>query len=258
MVCPAHAISINEHKAVISSRRCFSCGHCAAICPADAISSDDGGFLLATLDGTPAERLLKGKRSVREFLPTPVSREVIEQLIYFAEKAPSSQNIRHRRYFVISGEEKVTGAERAVVSHLVRMSRLMNPVVRAMLRIFSKRTADLLGALSRKFAWMGDELKKGGHPVFCGAPVVICIACPRANHQAKDDGVCAQQYMMLYAESIGIGSCINGYAQFSRRALETHLDVLRKYRIEAVVMLGYPKVRYDKEICYPSPDILFV
>lgn len=50
------------------------------------------------------DRLIVGRRSIRQFLPTPVPREVIEEILRVARHAPSGNNIQPWRVHVVSGE----------------------------------------------------------------------------------------------------------------------------------------------------------
>jgi nitroreductase len=49
---------------------------------------------------------LYGRRSVRAFLPTPVDREVLEQILTTASRAPSGTNMQPWRVYVVTGEAR--------------------------------------------------------------------------------------------------------------------------------------------------------
>ncbi|MBR4987614.1 MAG: nitroreductase family protein [Methanocorpusculum sp.] len=251
MVCPAKAIRVENKKAVVTNSRCISCGHCAAACHAGAVVSETDtpkAFIVHEPTGSPVECILQGKRSVREFLADAVPREVLEELVRYGEMAPSSRNTRGRKYYIVTGD-RVTELEREVIRGLNRKVgsvKLFLPL----LKIFNRKKAESLTSLGRLFASMQNAYDEGRHPVLCGAPAVICIASPVSNLQGKDDCVCSEQYLMLYAESIGLASCINGFTQIAHKEAEAYLGVDADYRIEAAVMLGYPKYLYRKYVEY--------
>ncbi len=55
------------------------------------------------------------RRSVRAFLPTPVARETIEQILAVAARAPSGTNTQPWRVYVLTGASK-TGLSRKILS----------------------------------------------------------------------------------------------------------------------------------------------
>ena len=92
-------------------------------------------------------------------------------------------------------------------------------------------------------------------PVFRGAPCVMLIAAPKNYDQSRDDCVAAQNYMMLYAQSLGIGSCIIGYAQYAHKKLASYLKIPKDKQIFAISIFGYPRLSYKKVIRYGEPSI---
>ncbi len=252
-VCPAKAITLQNTTASITKERCISCGHCAAACPADAISSnttEPKSFHIEEPAGSSVEQLLQGKRSVREFRDEPIPREILEEMIRYGELAPSSRNTRGRKYFVVT-KDRVTELEGAVIRGLSRVASPAKPLL-PLLKIFCRKKAASISSLQNLFTAMQKSYDAGNHPVLCGAPTVICIAGPKTNMQRKDDCVCAEQYLMLYAESLGIASCINGFTQIAHKEAEKYLGVPNTHSIEAVVMLGYPKYQYKKPVRYET------
>ena len=254
-VCPSRAVTVEE-TAFVSSERCISCGHCGAVCPAGAVSSaGDKAFAVFELEGSAVAQLLQGKRSVREFKEDAVSCEILADLVRYAEMSPSSRNTRRRKYFVVTGSQ-VSALEGEVIAKLNSIVSLAG-VSLPLLKIFNRRKAASLSSLKKLFSAMQKSYDAGGHPVLCGAPAVICIASPKSNMQGKDDCVCAEQYLMLYAESIGLASCINGFTQIAHTAAEKFCSVPEGYRIDAVVMLGYPKYSYRRYVRY-AEDISWI
>ena len=99
------------------------------------------------------------------------------------------------------------------------------------------------------------KTSEGKSHIFRGAPCVVFLVAPKNYDQSRDDCVAAQHYMMLYAQSLGIGSCIIGYAQYAHKKLERYLKIPKDKRIFAVTIFGYPQYRYRKTIQYHPPSI---
>jgi nitroreductase len=54
----------------------------------------------------PAEQAIRTRRSVRAFLPTPVARATVEELLALAARAPSGTNIQPWKVRVVAGEAR--------------------------------------------------------------------------------------------------------------------------------------------------------
>lgn len=57
-------------------------------------------------DADVVDRAIQTRRSVRAFLDTPVPREVVEEILAVASRAPSGTNTQPWRVYVLSGEAK--------------------------------------------------------------------------------------------------------------------------------------------------------
>jgi nitroreductase len=52
------------------------------------------------------DQAIRTRRSVRRFLPTPVPREVVEELLELAARAPSGTNVQPWKVYALAGAEK--------------------------------------------------------------------------------------------------------------------------------------------------------
>ena len=57
-------------------------------------------------DVLPADEAIRTRRSVRAFLPTPVDRGIVEELLALAARAPSGTNIQPWKVRVVAGETR--------------------------------------------------------------------------------------------------------------------------------------------------------
>src|SRR5437879_12330930 len=86
----------------------------------DIIGTNSGGRIMATTTERPladALTAIKTRRSVKEYLPTEIPREWIEELLDAAHWAPNDKLTHPWRFHVFSGEgrERLVGARRAAV-----------------------------------------------------------------------------------------------------------------------------------------------
>ena len=103
--CPAKIIELQNNKAqFIDTEFCIDCGHCAAICPVQAISSISDmtklQFSVSKIDAnlSDVQTLLKKKRSVRSFKESIIPKELINQILesfqlFPLRRKPGKQNM---------------------------------------------------------------------------------------------------------------------------------------------------------------------
>lgn len=63
------------------------------------------------------DEAITSRRSVRAFLPTPVARTVIEDILGVARNAPSGSNIQPWRVYVLTGAAKTSLTEKLLAAH---------------------------------------------------------------------------------------------------------------------------------------------
>lgn len=63
------------------------------------------------------DEAITSRRSVRAFLPTPVARTVIEDIVGVARNAPSGSNIQPWRVYVLTGAAKTSLTEKLLAAH---------------------------------------------------------------------------------------------------------------------------------------------
>ncbi len=94
--------------------QCITCGHCMAACP-------HGAFSLAAMPRETCEKiveplpvpaaqalqLLKARRSIRRYKPTPVPRSVLAEVLDVARWAPTAKNVQPVGYVVIESPREV-------------------------------------------------------------------------------------------------------------------------------------------------------
>ncbi len=264
-VCVGKTLEVIDNKLEQTKpSSCIYCGHCAAICPENAILSSEDSSRKFTVndyaDGlNEVERVLIGKRSVREYRKKEIEKDILEQFVYYAEKAPSSSNKRKREYIVITDKAKILELETAMLQKFNSFKVVINKFVSAVIKPFNRKLAENILIMRADIDKMNWDFENEDYQIFRDAPCIVFILAPNKGFQLKDDCVISQQYMMLYAESHGIGSCIIGYAQFAHKTLEKILNVKKGYSIYAVSIFGYTKFIYKKEIRYSKgPDVTWI
>mgnify|MGYP006303362751 CR=1 FL=1 len=263
-VCPPQILhkGQNDRITIHHRERCVSCGHCAAVCPAGAITSHPENsrlpFVVQPLpeDTPPEHSPFLSKRSIRAYKEQPMDKETIERLIEYGERAPSGHNFRHREYYAVTDATLIDRLEDDVLSTFRPLTKIINPLLLGLIGLFSKSTKKELTELKDSFSNLFEERAMGKMPIFRKAPCVICIAAPTKSTTSLEDCTIAQTYMMLYGETIGVGSCIIGYAQYAHKKIEKRLAVPKGYSIFAVTIFGYPRFTYRNTIEYPGKPVI--
>ena len=218
---------------------CLLCGHCAAICPQEAVS-------IPFMDSTHAQKrpedwnigyekvatFLKGRRSIRSFENTNIDKSEIEKLIDVARYAPTGSNTQTIKWMVFSND---------------KMGALTKFIID-----FLKSKKDSIGAEQQMFfnkiigAW-----EKGQDPILRKSPHLILvhgISSPSTEIIKHIDGTIALDYFELIAAAAGFGTCWAGFFYFAiaekYEPLMEYINLPKDHVCHGAVMFGKPKVKY--------------
>jgi nitroreductase len=235
-----------------------------AVCPEGAIQVK-GRFLspddLFTLRDHPGKtdfgsllQLLESRRSIREFREQPVPGETIALIISAAQTAPMGIPPSDVNLLVMNGKEKVRQFSRDFCSLLDKNRWMVSWWFIAVMSLFyDKKTMLFYRKFMRPlFDIYIDSMNSGTDYVTYDAPVAIYFyGSPYCD---PADTVIAATYAMTAAESLGLGTCMLGaihpFLQNGSAAgkFRKKYNIRFKSREGLVLILGYPKVKYDKGI----------
>ena len=145
------------------------------------------------------------RRSIRQYKPDPVPRELIDQVVLAGTYAPTARGMQ-------------------------------SPII---LAITDKEIRDRLARANAEFT------DKEGEDPFHGAPVVLVVLADKSKPNHVYDGSLVMANLMLAAYALGLGSCwINRARQVFERPewqeLLRSLGVEGEYEGIANCILGYP------------------
>ncbi len=209
-------------------KRCMRCGHCMAVCVADALD-----ISISPLESSPPvdrsllpspeslKHFLEGRRSIRTYRKKSADRATLEKLLDVSRYAPSAHNKQPVHWIIVQDSEEVKQIAGLVVEYMKE------------LKIFP-------GLLR---AW-----DQGVDKVLRGAPHLVVTHCdPGYSEHPMEDCTLATAYFDLAANSYGMGSCWAGFLVQAAAKYQPLIDAFNLpegHKVYTALMLGYPKYRY--------------
>ncbi|MBN2716908.1 MAG: nitroreductase family protein [Deltaproteobacteria bacterium] len=253
-VCPYDAIEIIDKKAIVTGPKSMHCGQCVAVCPENAVKVAD--IIVPRLKGTTTEETeqlfntVMYRRSCRDYRPEELSATEFENLIAFAQWAPSGTNAQKWEFTVMPTRAAVENYAQAISGFYRKLNRQAeNPFLRLFTKVFM---GDVLGKYyARYYNQVADSLRRWDENredlLFHGATGAIVISMRPGAHCAHDDALLAAQNICLGAHTMGIGSCLIGFAVEAMKRdpeIAKVVGIPAEETVYAVIALGYPKYRY--------------
>lgn len=187
---------------------------------------------------------INGRSSIRCFAAQPVQKELIEQLLDAARKAPSASNQQPWYFVVITGEVRERLAS-ALLSEQKKRGRHYDPSRgQTVPGLYMERTRKLIKDLRSHL----DALKVQAVPFleegscsFYGAPVLILVTMDKAHPSSKmvDIG-CAVENLCLAAHEQGLGTCIIALILMFGDVIREQLALPEEMNVVVGIALGYP------------------
>ena len=186
---------------------------------------------------------MTNRQSARAYLPKPVLRTDIEDLLRYAGMAPSAINLQPWEYVIVYGEEKdrlVRQLKRAHAERNVSCGPGTENPLPDKFKIRSRRAAQ---AMAPKVAEMGIEFNRfveEGSCSFYGAPIAIIVAIDRLFPKIRylDVGL-SVSYLLLAAQAKGLATCPIGLVTAYGDQIADALDIPGNKEILLGIALGY-------------------
>lgn len=266
-VCPHRLLSVKKGKAVISdesSQGCMECGHCVAICPLEAVSVEGVSAILdfqtfpeklkvlkpEECDCASLVQLMRSRRSCRNYTAQAVALPVLEDLVKIGTTAPSGTNSQSWDFVVLPTRADVQELGKLTADFYRSLnSQAANPVYRLLAKLFA---GDALGRYYRSYYETVEEAlrewdEEGVDRLFHGATAAIIVTGRKDASCPAEDALLATQNILLAAHSMGLGSCLIGFAVEAIKrstAAKSALAMAGAEEVYSVIALGYPAVKF--------------
>ena len=265
-VCPSETLEIRDKKAVVSGAESLNCDHCAAVCPTAAVtvtgldpaatqfqnfSRDDKWSAPGKQDTQRLVNLMMSRRSCRNYQETPVPASVLEDLVRIGITAPSGTNSQMWTFTLMPDRAAVLSFGNEISRFFKRLNRTSeNKWLRSALCLIGKpELEEYHRNYYEKIEQALTEWERDGKDLlFHGAPAVIVVASKDGASCPAEDALLATQNILLGAHSMGLGTCLIGFAV---SAMEHDKKIRRTIGLPpdetpyAVIALGYPAEKYQ-------------
>lgn len=232
---------------------CNLCYHCLAVCPHGSIT--ENGKLTPDLSAQipSAESLLnlmKHRRSIRHFKEQEIPEELVQQILESVRFAPSARNAREVFITAVIGKDQMTWLDTEVTRTLNwNFQRFFNGLTKPLWQIIAGEKSYAYFRVKEKFM---NKQKHQPQIITYNAPMALLFHSPKSLIGNADmDCNIWMTYAMLYAESLGLGSCVNGYLVSGikhNQTIKQKLGIPKNHMIYSALLLGYPKYRFKREV----------
>jgi nitroreductase len=217
-------------------------------------------------DAAWVSQFLASRRSTRDFLPTPIPQEILDQILTDALTAPSWSNTRPFKIAVATGEvkERISGE---FLSRWAALSKIMRKGIKNKLGLVFSRyglptsnrsiVKPYVAELKPRAQRVGKELYKlfgvargdrdardkqwGKNYSFFGAPVEMFIYIHKSLHvYAASDAGLMMENLMLSAHGFGLGTCAQGAVNIWDDVVRREFEIPKDYRLLCGLAIGYP------------------
>jgi nitroreductase/NAD-dependent dihydropyrimidine dehydrogenase PreA subunit len=264
-VCPADTITLKGEKAVITGDQSLGCGHCAAACPTGAIrvkAIEPSQTAFTTFEkrgrwlpfGKPdisdLANLMESRRSCRNYQEKPIDRQLLEDLVKIGTTAPSGTNAQMWTFTIFPARENVV----VFADKIAGFFRKLNKVAeKKWVRLFLKTLGkpELEHYYREYYETVKERLQQhesaGRDSLFHGASAAIIVSSKKEASCPAEDALLATQNILLAAHSVGLGTCLIGFAVSAMnkdRKIAEFLNIPDDETPYSVIALGYPAEQY--------------
>jgi nitroreductase len=186
---------------------------------------------------------MTNRQSARAYLPKPVARADIEDLLKYAGMAPSAINLQPWEYVIVYGEEKDRLVQQLKRAHAERNISCGPGTENPLPDIFKNRSRRASQAMAPKVAQMGlkfNQFIEEGSCSFYGAPIAIIVTLDRLFPKIRylDVGL-SVSYLLLAAQAKGLATCPIGLVTAYGDEIAGALDISNNKEIVLGIALGY-------------------
>ena len=249
--CPAGIISEGPEINQNVHKYCVTCGHCFMVCPSGAIhilGFEDIEIPSYSkempVSSEALETLLRRRRSIRHYKPDPVSKKHLEKILEAAALVPAAHNWRAFKAYVCTDKAVIAQVHKKLTEYYTRFLEVLKKPVEGMPDSIRE---ELIFAIDRLVV----NPLGGKDSLFWNAPDLLVFTTLNPHPLCIGDAWTASFSAVMYAETIPVGTCYNGFLIMGCNEDPSIKQLLKIPNGELVVSgftLGYPD---EEHVRYP-------
>lgn len=250
--CIVSDIELIDGKAHVKNKTCIKCGHCIAVCPKEAISTDDYNMdevkeynkETFTVESENLLNFIKFRRSVRSFKKQDVENEKLEQIIEAGRFTQTGSNLQDVSYIVV--KNKMQELRKLVLETLNLQA---NEIIKNPQMAFYKKYAIMWIDMYKNFL----ENPQGEDKLFFHAPALILTVSNNTVNASL-----ASSNMELMTNALGLGTYFSGFLMRATQvnpAIGELLGLSQEQSLVTCMVIGYPNIKYFRTVPRKEADI---
>jgi len=245
--CFARDIEMLDGKAKINNVTCIKCGHCIAICPKDAVSTDEYNMEDVknynkndfSIDADNLLNFIKFRRSIRQYKDKEVEDDKISKIIEAGRFTQTGSNLQDVSYIVVKDGLQELKALTLESLKVKGEDILIDKDSQSML---FKRYARMWINMYEQHQLNPNENDR----LFFNAPALIIVT---ANSEVN--GALASSNMELMTNALGLGTFFSGFfvrAAKGNKKIMDFLGIKEGKQFVTCMVIGYPDVKYLRTV----------
>lgn len=259
--CPSDAIDIEPGTI---NDLCIHCGHCVAICPESTVFPDNepiNKLRPPNVSPDDFQQLSAGLRTCRSYKDKEVDEAMLNSLLENMKHYPSASNARPVEITIVRSKEVIQNLNDLTAQNLINTLKIFtSPLIMPVLqRLVPKLELPRLNNYKKQF--MARQIP-GSSQVCYHAPAVLIFHAPVTKYgMASADSYIWATYTSIYASTLGLGSCFNGFivsAMSRRKSMRKEFRIPTGHQVYAALLLGHPKVKYVNDTGRLKPKAVVI
>ncbi len=188
-------------------------------------------------------KAIEVRKSIRAFKPDPVPREMIDNILQLATKAPSAINLQPWEFTVVSGKEKERLCRRLLKAYGEKRVSCSPETTRPLPQEIEGRRKKLFEEMKPYVNQLGvsfEDFINEGSFNFYGAPTAIIVSMDRAFPKTRLLCIGASLgYLVLAASAYGLGTCPIGIITAFEDEIKDQLNIPERKEVILGIALGF-------------------
>ena len=257
---------------VTDPEQCIFCGHCKAVCPTNAPGFshlDENEFeLILNADklSDPSEflRFLRRRRSTRVYKEKSLEIRKLRMILEAGRFAPTGGNRQPCQYIVVRGRQLLDQASILGIQTLQRLGESVKEAFDRYRQLEEPLPEEFIPIQNYPPVWerIAKKWEEGMDLLLYHAPALILIHTKRgATTTADVDAGLSAMHMILMAETMGLGTCLNGFlvtALKRSKELREVLEVPDDHQVHVAFTIGYPDVEFLRVVARNPAKVKWV